>query len=224
MEAILFDYGGTLDAGGVPWRVRFYAIYREFGVRAAPREFDRAFYASDDTLMEERIFDWSLLRTVREQVCRVLRALGIEDPGLSRKIADRFYEDSRRNIEANLEVLRELRRTCRLGIVSNNYGNLDRICEETGLSPLLDVAVDSNRVGAAKPDRRIFEAALRDLRLRPDQALMVGDSVPRDMEGAKALGMPHVLLVSPENLGKVQPCCQGDRVITDLADLLEGRG
>lgn len=220
-EAILFDYGGTLDAAGIPWKERFYAIYRRCGVDVTPGDFDRAFYASDDALMSERIFDWSLLRTVREQVRRVLRNLGVEDRELNRQIADRFYEDSRRHIEGNLEILRQLGETHLLGIVSNNYGNLDRICRETGLGPLVDVAVDSNRVGAAKPDRRIFDVALAALGLRPEQAVMVGDSVPRDMEGAKAVGMPHVLLVPPGRLAEARSCCEGDRVIASLAELLE---
>jgi len=49
--AVLFDFGGTLDADGVPWRERFRRLFRQEGVDIAPEAFDRAFYAADDALL-----------------------------------------------------------------------------------------------------------------------------------------------------------------------------
>ena len=48
IQAILFDFGGTLDSNGRHWRERFFALYREAGVKTSPEAFDRAFYDSDD--------------------------------------------------------------------------------------------------------------------------------------------------------------------------------
>ena len=44
----------------------------------------------------------------------------------------------------------------------------------------------------------------------------VGDSLPRDMAGARAVGMPHIWL-SGDRAGAA--CCAGDRVIRTLDDL-----
>ena len=54
---------------------------------------------------------------------------------------------------------------------------------------------DSTAVGWTKPDPRIFRHALDALGVSPEDAAFVGDSRPRDMEGARALAMPHVWLV-----------------------------
>ena len=53
-----------------------------------------------------------------------------------------------------------------------------------------------------------------------NQAVMVGDSVKRDMLGARAIGMPHVLLASRQS-GSMNACCPGVPVISQLFDLME---
>ena len=50
-----------------------------------------------------------------------------------------------------------------MGIVSNFYGNLDRILEEAKLDRLFAAVADSSRIGIFKPDAGIFEAALKKL-------------------------------------------------------------
>ena len=56
------------------------------------------------------------------------------------------------------------------------------------------------------------------LGLEPADATFVGDSLPRDMAGARAVGMRHIWLVS-EAAPAQDPCCRGDRVIHSLKDL-----
>jgi putative hydrolase of the HAD superfamily len=112
-------------------------------------------------------------------------------------------------------VLAALHGRYRLGVVSNFYGNLEAVCRETGLAAHVDAAIDSAVVKAEKPDRRIFEAALAALGVGPRKALFVGDSRPRDMEGARALGMRHVWM----HAGGGEPCCPGDAVIRSFREL-----
>jgi FMN phosphatase YigB (HAD superfamily) len=52
----------------------------------------------------------------------------------------------------------------------------------------------------------------------PAAATFVGDSRPRDMEGARALGMRHVWLVDAA-APAAAPCCTGDPVIRSLDEL-----
>src|SRR5471032_796880 len=54
MQAIgtlLFDFGGTLDADGVAWKERFYALYRAEGLDMSAHAFAPAFFAADDPLV-----------------------------------------------------------------------------------------------------------------------------------------------------------------------------
>lgn len=49
--------------------------------------------------------------------------------------------------------------------------------------------VSSEEAGVEKPDRRIFEMALKKLNLTADSACVIGDSWERDIKGGIALGM-----------------------------------
>ena len=61
-----------------------------------------------------------------------------------------------------------------------------------GVYDFVDCIVTSEEVGAEKPDRRMFEAALRKLGLTPDRVLMIGDHRQKDVEGAEAMGIAAV--------------------------------
>jgi len=82
----------------------------------------------------------------------------------------------------------------RLGIVSNFDGRLPALVAGLGLAPLVDVVTHSSQVGAAKPDARIFLAALGRLGVAPGEALHVGDDPRADVEGARAAGLAAVLI------------------------------
>jgi putative hydrolase of the HAD superfamily len=82
----------------------------------------------------------------------------------------------------------------RLGVVSNFYGNLDGILRAEGLRAHFAVVADSGVLGVTKPDPEIFLHAARTLGIRPQECVMVGDSVPRDIKGAAAAGMKQALV------------------------------
>ena len=48
---MLFDFGGTLDADGLPWKERVYRLFLEGGAVVARERFDPSFYAADDALV-----------------------------------------------------------------------------------------------------------------------------------------------------------------------------
>lgn len=220
IEAILCDFGGTLDADGVAWKERFARLFASQGVPVEAASFDPAFYASCDILVGAVPSDLSLADTVRRIASGVGERLDL-DPDLTARVGRRFLNASLERLAASRALLAGLEPRFRLGVVSNFYGNLSHVLAETGFDGVLAVCVDSAVIGASKPDPRIFTAALDALGLSPGDAVFVGDSQPRDMAGARSIGMPHVWL-APEPAGTV--CCPGDRVIRRLADLPEVLG
>ncbi|HEY5813922.1 MAG TPA: HAD family hydrolase [Terrimicrobiaceae bacterium] len=221
-KVILFDFGGTLDADGVPWKQRFYPLYCETGLGWDLPTFERFFHASDDSLNQEKLGDVSYQAMLLEQVSRVLRNGNRYEKELAHQIANRFYADSLRCLNGNMALLEGLSKQYRLGIVSNFYGNLEFLCQEIGYTKFFSIVIDSARVGVTKPNVAIFEAALDKLNCPPQEALFVGDNPDRDMAPAKALSMPHVWLntLHPDR----PPCCENDLVIrslTGLANLLK---
>lgn len=219
-RAVLFDFGGTLDADGIPWKDRFYPLYVAEHMDMGRDRYDQAFYAADDALAARRLKDPSFREILLLQVTGVLEGLSVRDPQLAARLRDRFLTDALHKIRTNARLLERLSRRFRLGIVSNFYGNLERVCLDTGLAPFMSVVVDSACVGFTKPDPRIFEAALARLHTDPEEAVFVGDSLHRDMEGAKRLGMRHIWLV-PDASASPVPCCPGDLMIRSLTDLQE---
>lgn len=197
MKSVLFDYGGTLDSDGTTWLERFYPIYKENGIASDRSRFDRAFYDSDDALPARFKLDGlDLEQTLRLQVRGVLDALAPERADLTEKIAGRFAEDSRRQFHRLTPILIRLAARYRLGVVSNFYGNLDGILQAEGLRGHFAVVADSGVLGVEKPNPEIFLHAARALDSRPEECVMVGDSVPRDIKGAAAAGMKKVLVSS----------------------------
>lgn len=217
---LLFDFGGTLDAEGVPWKERFFRLAGQEGLDVPESEFDPAFYGATDTL-EGTIPRDAGFRSTVERVADGLAARLSREPAHLRRIGDRFIDDSLRQLAQSAALLTRLRARHRIGIVSNFYGNLQAVCDEAGLSPSIGVAVDSTIAGCKKPDPRIFQAALDALEASPADAVFVGDSQRRDMAGARAMGMRHVWLRPEGAASNGGPCCSDDRVIARLAQLEE---
>jgi HAD superfamily hydrolase (TIGR01549 family) len=216
--AVLFDFGGTLDADGLPWKERVYRLFLEGGAIVARERFDPSFYAADDALVGAIPRTTSFQDTVARLVAAVATALDFPDRSIADGVTQRFVSDSLTTIAGNVPLLRELARRYRLGIVSNFYGNLARVCNDAGIRPFFSVLVDSTDVGCAKPDPRIFQCALEALAVSPSAATFVGDSLPRDMAGARALGMRHIWLAGAEPVA-AGPCCRSDRQIRSLREL-----
>jgi putative hydrolase of the HAD superfamily len=216
--AILFDFGGTLDADGVAWKDRFRRLWCEEVGEIAPEQFDPVFYAVDDALVGAIPATLSFHDTVGKITRGLSKAMRGSDDVAGARIAKRFVEESLERLHGNALVLRDLSRRYRLGIVSNFYGNLSAVCREVGLSPFLAVVIDSTVVGVLKPNPEIFHAALRVLQIEPAQAVFVGDSLQRDMAGARAVGMAHVWLTS-KLLQNGKACCPNDPVAHGLEDV-----
>ena len=202
IETLLFDFGGTLDADGVAWKERFHALYRAEGLGIAADAFAPAFYAADDPLVGGLPPTTGLSETVNALAANLEAELAINEPAnedRGRRVASRFLSDTTAAFARNRPVLEALKKRYQLGVVSNFYGNLEAVCHSAGLASLFAVVVDSHRVGAEKPDPAIFRAALEPLRAAPETTVFVGDSLRRDREGARRMGM-RFIWVAPQDV------------------------
>ena len=84
----------------------------------------------------------------------------------------------------------------RLGVISNvsSHEVALGILKKTRLERFFDVLVTSASTGIRKPDPGIFQYALRQLDLRPHEAVIVGDSERHDIRGGKSAGLQTVLI------------------------------
>ena len=93
------------------------------------------------------------------------------------------------------DVLRALHASgLKIGLISNSHRCLSSFEARFELRGLFAVAVSSVEHGYMKPHRSIFEAALRGAGVDASEAVMVGDSLTHDVDGARRLGMRGVLV------------------------------
>ncbi len=80
----------------------------------------------------------------------------------------------------------------RIGLVSNSARDVREFARHHGLD--VDAGISSFHHGRSKPHASIFRAVLDLLDVGPAEAVMVGDMIADDIEGARAVGMRAVLL------------------------------
>jgi len=198
-DAVLLDFGGTLDADGVHWSPRFHTAYRAAGGTLDFAAFEPLFRISDQALAHLPGIATLGFRAAIESQARLLgEVLPDRERVNPAAIARRLHGDALAAVERNRPVLERLARRYRLGVVSNFTGNLEPCLTELGLARLFAAASDSAVVGCSKPDPRIFLGTLARLRARPERAWMVGDNFEADIRGAAALGLRTCWLAPPE--------------------------
>ena len=106
----------------------------------------------------------------------------------------------------------------RIGLISNTQRCLTAFQSHFELQGLITATVSSFEHGYMKPHLSIFSTALARVGARPEEAVMVGDSIRQDIEGALRAGMRAVLL----HRGEMPPSRAielGVPVIRSLAEL-----
>jgi HAD superfamily hydrolase (TIGR01549 family) len=197
-QAILFDFGGTLDSDGEHWLDRFYELYEQAGFDLPHSQIKQAFYNADQLCCNDpQVVPLGLRPLMKHHVRLQFAAMNLKDLVKEEEIIERFCAKTERTLQRNAELLKRLRSVYRLGVISNFYGNVATLCKEAGLADSLEVILDSVEIGVSKPDPEIFRIALRRLNLAPAQAVFVGDSYERDIMPARELGVRTVWLKGP---------------------------
>ena len=154
---------------------------------------------------------------------RALAAESLSDDVLAADLGACFVR-RRRELQDRLpgaeEVLHRLRAAgIRIGLLTNGAASLQREKIETsGLGMFFDAAVVSGEIGTGKPEAGIFRHLLGMLGVEARDALMVGNSLARDILGAKRAGMSACWLAldgEEEPVGLVEP----DYTIRSLGEL-----
>jgi putative hydrolase of the HAD superfamily len=150
-----------------------------------------------------------------------LAAAGVVDEALARDLASTYARARRSDWgldPAALRTLDALVAHYRLALVTNGAPKIQREkLEATGMRSHFAAVLISAEIGIGKPDRRIFDAALEAIGTSASDAVMVGDSIARDIVGARGAGLRTIWLdrsgVTPDR------AALPDVRITELGDL-----
>jgi HAD superfamily hydrolase (TIGR01662 family) len=104
-----------------------------------------------------------------------------------------------------IPVLQELRaKGLKIGLVSNSARDVLEFARHHSLE--IDAGLSSFHHGKTKPHESIFRAVLALLEIEPEEAVMVGDTVEDDINGALAIGMRAVLVDRHGFGARYEPC------------------
>ena len=152
----------------------------------------------------------------RERFRRLFRTFGTAADDSTCAAAASLYRSeylaARRAVDGAAALLEAVRQHVPVGIVSNNmlHEQKEKL-EFCQLAAHVDVLVVSEEAGISKPDPGIFRIALDALRVRPEDAVMVGDSWDADIVGAQRSGM-RAIWFNPLRL----PCPDRERRVPEL--------
>ena len=109
-------------------------------------------------------------------------------PDQANDIAKYCYVRARACVDEARPVLDELRPRYPMVLVSNFYGNVDAVLRDFNIRYYFGGIIESAVVGVRKPNPTIFRLGVDVLELPPQEVLVIGDSLRKDIEPAQSLG------------------------------------
>jgi putative hydrolase of the HAD superfamily len=205
IKAVFFDFYNTLVGYDPPREELEAGVLKDFGIEVSPEVFRRPLVIADEFIYSEHARLSISKRSKEERGTLyaqyhgiILKEAGIEaSPELIAGVLGKLMK-----LELKLvlfdDVLPALAHLRELGLILGLISNVDRditpLCQELGLSALLQVVVTSQEVGFNKPQPEIFQAALKRAKVKPAEAIYVGDQHQIDVVGANKVGMRGILL------------------------------
>ena len=240
ITSVMFDMGGTLED----------VFVDEQSELAAVEELDRMLKAGgldpevDLAELKRRVdAGWKRYGVFRDSCdvelkpIPIWRDYALADFGFPREILEplcepiahmweltHYHRSLRPRVREMLEGLRDL--GLKLGVISNTaamYQVFDSL-EEYGIRDLfLDVTL-SSVTGMRKPLPDIFEVSTRQLRVRPENCVYVGDTISRDIIGSRRAGFAYSIQIcsklTKEKDAGVKRAFEPDFVVENIYDVL----
>ena len=157
-------------------------------------------------------------KLVNERFTRFLKEIGASGNGAE---MNRYYLNqlsSHPDLMAGnvLDVLHELAEVATMAIVTNGFDRVQsRRVKESGIAAYMEDVFVSERLDSEKPNRKIFDTALRTLGVENrEHVLVVGDSLTSDIQGGINAGLDTCWLNRDhaENPGQVNPTYEIDQL------------
>jgi REG-2-like HAD superfamily hydrolase len=234
LRAVFLDIGDTVMRPNPSWEHVYAIAFEEYGVKVEVEAlhgalrrayhhggygFEAGFEATEDT---------SFARTM-EIDSAALADLGLEPmpEAFFRRLSELFM------LTANWHVFPDVApalaalqgRGLVVGAVSNWVWQLPELLHALDLVKQFDFIAASSRVGFEKPHPEIFQWALDQAKVRPDEAIHVGDHLDADVAGAQGVGIQAVLIdrrerFTPADVPDGVPLI---RTLTELIPIVDAR-
>jgi putative hydrolase of the HAD superfamily len=235
IRALLFDVNGTLiDIETDEWideiyrAISHFLAYQGIGLRrGAVRDLYFQIMKEQFAASTEAYPEFDVVAIWREVLRRHATAWTQSLPAGKLQQMPLFLAELQRGISRKRlvafpqthEILAQLKERYPLAIVSDAqsaYGVPE--LRATGLGGYFSPIVISGDYGYRKPDPRLFQAALTELRVCPEEAIFIGNDRFRDVLGARQVGMKTIQFCPNGNPGG-PPETEPDYLLYQYADL-----
>ncbi len=202
VKAVLFDLDDTLFDHKFSRLQGLAALQEKFPqLKATPieeleKEHDVLLNADYGRVLDRKV---TIVDGVTQRIAKLCAMYGVnlelEQARATASVYEGAYLKNRQAVPGSRELLTVLKKDVVLGVVTN--GLLDpqveklRVCK---VAEQLDFIVISEAVGHRKPSKEIFQVALKRAKVRPSEAVYVGDSWVSDVLPAVSVGMKAVWL------------------------------
>jgi len=183
IKLLLFDFSGTLAYLSKPVDFKeFFDSLKKFGIEIATGEDINVFtslfadllgFAKNWLDFSEKLFEEYVEKPEREVIEKLAKFL-------ENNISFELYDDVKEIIDLPFQK----------AILS---ANAKFIIENLGLEKFAEIFTP-RETKTLKPDPKTFLVVLNKLKVKPEEVLMVGDEVERDLIPAQKLGMKTVLV------------------------------
>ncbi len=165
-------------------------------------------------------------RTKKEAMTSLCRHIGMKPKPVLVDTLVYVWENSTMDMTLFPDVIPHLERlkgSYRIGLLSNTDCFTIKNLKENGFTGMFDSVAFSCELGLLKPDPKIFRLMLHELKVNPNEAVMVGDNLKDDVLAAENVGMRGILMKRDFSKYKTKPShtetATHERMITDIEEL-----
>jgi putative hydrolase of the HAD superfamily len=198
-KAVFFDVDFTLIYPGPTFRGEGYQAFCErYGMTVDPASFEEAVIDAAPLLdhREDAQYHEDIFVAYTRRIIEGIGGSGPQVDPCAREIYAEWAACHHFELYDEVPaVLRDLAGAgLRIGLISNSHRCLASFQSHFDLQGLISATISSSDHGFMKPHPSIFRAALQLVDAAPHEAVMVGDNVRQDIEGAERVGMRAILL------------------------------
>ncbi len=186
IKLLIFDLWGTIIANGVYSPTR--QVRRILNLNIPFRDYIVRF---EKTLM---LKEYSDLYEAFKAVCNEFNVK--EEAHLLNRLVGLWNKNwlLAKPFDGALDILNELKKNYKMALVSNTDNSAERIVEKYNLNNYFDKIYFSFKTGYLKINPELFEKIMKDFRVKPEEVVMIGDSIESDMKTPSSLGIKTILV------------------------------
>jgi HAD superfamily hydrolase (TIGR01549 family) len=179
-------------------------LVQQFLARHEPisRELIDLAYDTTDAAFRQVWYGQNVTWTVRQRLSVLLKGLkrNLPEPEFDELV--RLHEDMELTVRPDMapniaDALNSLQGKYKIGVISDAIFSpgraLRQLLADYDLLEYFSSFIFSDEIGCAKPNPAVFQAAAKDLSVKPEEIVHIGDRELKDIEGPRAVGARAVL-------------------------------